>query len=198
MPMEALVPFEKMAVTPVTAVRSTLLTASLDAVTDMGLRPEYFLLLPMELHDTMEGLVVGEWLPISTAAAHYAAIDQLGISDEVTYRNGRRVADRIQHGYAGTVIRAMGAGVTPFAALERTPNFWSRVIEGGGVAVFATGPKDARLEFHGFPLAKFAYVRHAFRGMIESTVELVARKVYAKTSWPAGDRDTVAYDISWV
>jgi hypothetical protein len=195
---EALVELDTKKVTPVKQVRSTLLSASLDAVTELGKRPDYFLLLPMELHDAIEGMIVGEWLPVSVAIEHYRTIEQLGITDEQAYKNGRRVADRVQRGYAGTVIRALGAGVTPFMVVERTPSFWSRLMEGGGVAAYATGPKDARLEFHGFPLAEFAYIRHAFRGIIESTAELVTRKVYGRVVWPAGDRHTVAYEMSWV
>jgi hypothetical protein len=197
--MEVIVPLDKRQMQPVTAVRSTLLRASLDAVTELGKRPDYFLLLPMELHDAMEGLVVGEWLEIGVAAEHYRAIDQLGISDDQAYRIGRRVSDRVQKSYAGTVLRALGASVTPFSALERAPAFWARLIEGGGLVVYATGPKDARIEFHGFPLARFAYIRHAFRGIIESILELVVRKAYGKVVWPVGgDRDALGYEISWV
>jgi hypothetical protein len=197
--VEALVAVDKTRMKPVTAVRSTLLRASLDAVTELGKRPDYFLLLPMELHDAMEGLVVGEWLDVEVAVEHYRAIDQLGISDEQAYRIGRRVSDRVQKGYAGTVIRALGASVTPFVALERAPAFWSRLIEGGGVAVYTVGPKDARLEFLGFPLARFAYVRHAFRGIIESTLELVVRRAHGKVLWPVGgSHDVLRYEVSWV
>jgi hypothetical protein len=195
---QALVEIDARTFSPVKAVRSTLLSASLEAVTEMGKRPDYFLLLPMEHHDTIEGMIVGEWLPVSVATAHYTAIDQLGITDAQAYQIGRRIADRVQRGYAGTVIRALGAGVTPFMVVERAPSFWSRLMDGGGVAAYATGPKDARLEFHGFPLAEHAYIRQAFRGIIESTAELVARKVYGRVVWPAGHRHTVAYELSWV
>lgn len=195
--LETLVSLDAATLQPVKAVRSTLLSASLDAITELGLRPDYFLLLPMELHDTIEGLIVGQWLPIGVAIEHYKTIEQLGVTAAQAYQIGRRVADRVQSGYAGTVVRALGTGVTPFAVVQRAPSFWSRLMEGGGVAAYQTGPKDARLEFHGIPLAEFTYFRHAFQGIIESTAELVARKVYGKVVWPAGDRHAVGYELSW-
>ena len=181
-------------------VRGTLLGSSLREIYERGRREDYFAALPPELHEAIRGLVASTWLPMDVALAHYEAVHTLGFTVEEQREMGRRVAARVQHGWAGTIIRGLRAtgAVTPLRALPRFHQAWDRLIRGGGGAVYQVGPKDARIECHGFPLARVAYVRNAWTGMIESTLELLVRKCYAKEILRLRGPEKLAYHVSWV
>ncbi len=184
----------------VTRARGTLLASSTQGVRERGLQQEYFEALDPRYHEAIRGLVPGTWLPVELAAAHYAAIDTLGLAPEQQWDMGRRVAERVQHSWVGTVIRGLKASgaVTPVQVLTRFQNAWDRLFEGGGSEVVQTAPKDIRVEAHGMHLAPGAYFKNAWCGMFESTLELVAKKVYVRQLARYEGPTTCAFDISWV
>ena len=55
-------------VVPCTAVRSTLLSASLLSLRERGLTERYYALLPKDLHLAMQTLVAGSWVPMDVAS----------------------------------------------------------------------------------------------------------------------------------
>lgn len=187
-------------VPPVVRVRGTLLASSLQGVRERGLQDTYFEALDSQHHDTIREMVAATWLPVEVAMAHYEAVDALGLSARAQWTMGRRVAERVQHGWAGTVVRALKASgaVTPLRVLGRFPSGWERLMDGGATAVYQTGPKDLRVEGHGVPMAPGTYFRNAFGGMFESTLELVARTVYVSELPRYRGPTTCAYSISWV
>jgi hypothetical protein len=199
---EAIIPFSgPPELTPtVTEVRGTLLSSSLQMLRDRGLRDAYFDALPGEHHGAIEGLVPGIWLPVEVAHAHYAAIDTLGLSDADILDIGRNVGERIQNGHIGTILRGARnlGGIDPWTILGRTGALWQRVFRGGEAAAFKLGPKDARLEFVGIPIAEVHYFRVGMQGIVEAALSLSARKAYIRAHHGMRGPGSMAYSLSYV
>lgn len=183
---------------PATSIRSTILLSSFRAIDALGRRDDYFLALPIEYHDTIEALVSGQWTDMRVAMAHYGAIESLGLSREQAYKNGRQVAERIQQSLVATIARTLTAGATPWTALGRFQSMWDRLLVGGDGAVYKLGPKDARVECLGIPLARFEYVTYGWAGMFASTLELITPRVHVEVDRALSTADSIVYRVSWV
>lgn len=180
-----------------TRIRGTVLASSLAALDALGLRDAYYDALPQDHHAAIRGLVPGAWHPIELGIAHYRAIESLGLSPEQARENGRHVADRVQRSYLVTLVKTLGLGITPWTLLARTQSVVDRLLDGASCRVTRLGPKEARVELHGAPIARFAYVRDGWAGMFEGGLELVARKTYARDTSPPGTRALAVYVVDW-
>jgi hypothetical protein len=186
-------------VPPVTGVRTTLLSASLLAIRERGLFETYLRELPREHHEFVHGLVAGAWVPIELGMVHYAALDRIGLTHTDQYEIGVAVGTRLQHSVVGTAMRLVGdAGATPWTALKQVPRLWSRVLDGGAVSVYELGPKDARIEFHRVPLARFAYCRNGWRGMVAGVLTLICRKIFVTEVPEMSDQNRFVMHAAWV
>jgi hypothetical protein len=183
---------------PAVAIRSTTLISSLGTLRTLGMAEAYFAQLPAEHHAAIRDLIAGVWLPMDLGVAHYAAIEGLKLSSEQARENGRKVAQSVQNAYFATLVRTLGSGVTLWTVLPRLPSFLGRLVDGGACAVYKDGPKDARIEIHGVPIARFGYVRLGWAGMFESSLELIARKVYVRDVSSPRTPSAAAFTIAWV
>jgi len=130
------------------------------------------------------------------AHAHYAACDALKLSVDVMLELGAQVAPTAASGVQVILHAARTTGATPWTVMTRAPTYWGRMYEGSALIVTERGPKEALIAVHGNTLARYAYWRIGFRGIIASlarslAVSVVAREV-SRTS------DTVSYALSWV
>jgi hypothetical protein len=184
---------------PATQVRSTQIAASALSLKAMGYLDRYLALLPAEYHEPVLHSVPGVWLPIEIGVAHYRAAQSLGLSVDQQLAMGGAVADRVQNGLLGTLVRmAKTAGVTPWMGLEYVPKLWQRTFIGGGVAVYELGPKEARVECHGAPgLAELAYFRNGFRGMFASSGKLFCSRIYVHDLMTFALRGVIGFRIAW-
>lgn len=180
------------------AIRSTTLISSLQAVERAGKLADYYRVLPREHAQAMRELIVGQWSPIELGLAHYGTVEQLGFSIIEARDNGKLVAQKVQNGHFALLLRTLGSGVTLWSVLPRLPAFLQRQVQGGACAVYRTGPKDARVEIHGVPISRFPYVRGGWAGMFESTLELLVRKVYARDVTPLKSDGACVLTLSWV
>ena len=180
-----------------TEVRSTLLTSSLRVVRERDLLERYTALLPPVHRETILSSIAGVWLPMAVGIAHYRAMDGLGFSLSEQVRIGTEVGDRVHGTFLGTMVKmAASAGVTPWTALGQTGKLFDRVFRGGGgICVIKLGPKEARSEIVGVPLAEVAYWRTAMRGMFQAGCELFCRKAYVTEI--AYTPTTVSVRIAW-
>ena len=87
--------------------------------------------------------------------------------------------------------------MTPWTVLGQVRKLWDRTWRGGDLAIDKLGPKDAELEFVGWPLASSPYVRHAMRGVCEGMLALFCQKVYVREV-PKNRKSAVTYRIGWV
>lgn len=185
---------------PLRAVRSTTISSSLRAIEQRGLLPTYFRALPEEHHGAIRALVVGEWLPLSLASEHYAALDQLGLSPLEIVAIGRDVAARLHGSFLATLVTRLASSgiVTPWAVFKLFPRPWARAFDGGSLACWKLGDREARIEAHAFPIARHAYVRHAMRGNIVASLEVMLNvKSYVQLVPALTNDTTLAYRVAW-
>jgi hypothetical protein len=199
---EAFIPLEVGAggaVQLVSQIRSTQLAASVLALRARGHFDAYLPNLPAPYHEAVLRSAPGTWLPIEVGVAHYRAAQALALSVDEQVAMGTGVAERIQNGLLGTLVRlAKTAGVTPWMGLEYFPRLWQRTLIGGGVAVYKLGPKEARIECHGAPeLAELTYFRNGFRGMFASSGRLFCQRIYVTDLMAYALRKVIAFRISW-
>ncbi len=198
---EVLVPFpggRREAVPPTQRFRSTWLSSSLRSLRERNLFDAYLTHLPLKHHDAILNSIVGVWLPIEVAIAHYNACDALRLSNADAITIGREAANRVHGTVLATFVRlAKGAGVTPWTVLVRLQELWGRIWLGGGVKVVKLGPKEARIEIAAWPCASSSYCRAAMRGVIPAVSDLFCQKSYASEIVPLQTKTSLGYLLSW-
>jgi hypothetical protein len=188
----------------VTNVRGSLLLASLKLLKESGHYPTYEADLPKEFRDTIVYALAASWLPSAAFVAHYDTVDRLNLSDVQLSRVGEAVGAQILDGLFGSLVRTArnaGAEAGIWIALKQVERIWTRIYQGGGVAVVQTGPKDAIVEVSGLPIAiptsRFFRISHS--AFMRGSVMLVARACFVK---PVPARkphaETFAVSVSWV
>lgn len=192
-------PTARDAVPAVRRIRSGLLCSSVQSLRERRYFDAYLAKLPREHHARVLSLTAADWIDPELAFHHYEACDALGIDVAEQEAIGMQVAQQLQRGFLKVVLRlAIESGVTPWAVLERYQKLWERYFDGSAVAVTRLGPKEARAEIAGFPLARIGYVQWGVGGILRGVTELVARRVYVKRLTPLCSATTLGYRLSWV
>lgn len=197
---EVVVPFRvpRETVRPTTEFKSTWLTASLDTLRARGHFARYLELLPREYHEPVLGSIAGVWIPAEVCYAHYRACDGLQLSVQEQLAIGRGVLDRLQKTIFSLAFRiAREVGVTPWTVLKTFPAEFERQWRGGACGIFQVGPKDARIELIGFPVAEIPYARIALRGMAIGLCELVCTRAYVQDVRELCTATTIGYRVAW-
>jgi hypothetical protein len=185
---------------PVTEVRSTLLQSSLGSLKNRGHFERYLTLIDPTYRQLILQSIAPEWLPIAAGMAHYDACQRLELTNSELIDLGEDVGARIQGTFIGTIVRkARTVGLTPWVPLAQFQRLFERLMQGGGVALYRTAPKDCRIEVFQLPLGRFPYFRSAFCGVIASGIKLGGGR--AVTVRAASERDAesrLVYRASWV
>lgn len=180
-------------------VRSTLLIASVASITAAGYADAYFAALPTQFHATLRDAVAGVWMPVEVAMAHYSACSAIGLPREALARIGRTVGEKTQGTLLGTAVRmAREAGVTPWTVLPQFQRFWNRAYDGGGIAVYKLGPKEARLEVYKAPPLDTTYYRTALGGLAAGVIELFCTRAYVHERPGARAPASAVFRAQWV
>jgi hypothetical protein len=197
--VETFVPFPQ-PLEQLTLVKSTLILSSVQSVQSYGKYEQYLRHLAPQHKDVVLDSVVGVWIPADAALAHYRACDELGLSPEEQLTLGRATGHGLrQHilRVAGLVSR--GLGVTPWVVFEQFPRFWKRSFEGGGVAVYKHGPKEAEVVYGACMLLESPYFRSALRGVAIGLLEAATRRcLMHETGGRTKNPHEARYRISWV
>ena len=181
-----------------THFRSTWLTASRAALRERGLTEAYEAELNPTHRDEVLGAVAGVWLPMDVAYAHYAACDRLPLTNQDHLDIGMEATRRTNATTLALTARMVqGAGATPWTILAQGPRLWDRTCKGGAVSVLRIGPKEARLEIVGFPLAGLRYNRVTMRGIVSAVVELFCAKAYVKELPALCNDRCLGFRLSW-
>jgi hypothetical protein len=189
-------PADRATITPATHYRSTWLFSSLEALRERGHFDEYRRHLRSH-QETILSTLVGVWLPMDVARAHYDACESLRLTEAEQVAMGEAVSGRMRGTLLSTAVKAArGAGVTPWTVIPQLARISRRGANGGGAAVFKLGPKEARLEFVGLELFDVAYFRHAFRGVLLSIGSLFCEKGYIHDS-PRRGRGEANFRLQW-
>jgi len=199
---EAIVPlaFAPAAVPPITHVRSTMIVNSLRQLGELGLEAPYWQHLASAHRAEIREMVPQSWLPMTTVVAHYEAVDELGIADDVARRNGGKSMENLQGSYVGTLLRGLGGAgvVSPPMLLARASSMWDRMARGGAIAVFRVGPKEVRIENHGTPLGRFRYNNAAYEGYVQAGLSLVASRVAVRYLADRSGPMTSMFRVTWI
>jgi hypothetical protein len=183
-----------------TACRSTLLLTSIGALEARGLYEDYTRQISAEDRAAITSAVAGMWLPISLGIAHYTACDRLRLSPFEQEEIGGHVVRNLQQTFLGGVLKAAttAAGISPWTGLSRFTAIYHRMFRGGGTRVVKIGPKDARADAVGLPLASIEYFRNAYRGFIRAGCQFFASRVFVKDVAGLNSAMTLSYRVSWV
>jgi hypothetical protein len=194
---EVLLPFPERVV-PLSRVRSTIVLASMSDIKTDGFYDDYVKRLAPGHKDALLDLVAGMWMPAELAAAHYSACDALHFTAADQTLRGRRAADRVGGSIFGTAIRAAReAGATPWTIFAQLPRFWSRAYDGGGLAVYRTGPKDARIDLLEIALCDIPYYRRALAGWMAGTLDLFCERLYFHDTPARAGPGTARFVAQW-
>jgi hypothetical protein len=180
-----------------TKIRSTVLMASIQALEHHGWMDAYKRAVRPDVLESIQTAVVGSWMPMELAAAHYGACDTLGVSVLEQLEIGSDVVRRLQQTLLGTlarVARASGA-LSPLTVLRRFNQLHARSWVGSAGRVVETGPKDLRLDVVGLPLVHIAYFRTSYRGFLRAGAQLFAEHSFVTE---VGVRvNAVSYRFAW-
>ena len=197
---EAVLPFpvERGRVPSVRHVRSGLLCSSIQTLRTRGLFDDYLSKLPKENHARILSLTAAEWIDPELAFVHYEALDKVPMTEAQIEENGVQVAQQLQRGFLSVVLRLVAeSGVTPWSVLERYQRLWERYFQGSAIAVWKTGPKDARAEVVSFPLARIRYIQVGVGGIMRGALELVCKRAYVRLVRVESTPTSLVYRISW-
>jgi hypothetical protein len=90
-------------------------------------------------------------------------------------------------------------GLNPWVPLSNFHRLWERLMQGGAVGLTKLGPKEARIEVRMLPLARYAYFRAAFCGVIASGIKLGAGRAVGVRQVDGGSyEDKLVFRGSWV
>ncbi len=192
-------PTAREAVPSVRRIRSGLLCSSIKSLREHGHFDAYLEKLPREHHARILSLTAATWIAPELAFHHYEACDGLGLSADEQELIGMQVAQHLQRGFLKVVLRlVVESGVTPWSVLERYQKLWERYFDGSAIAVYRLGPKEARAEVVGFPLARIGYIQVAVGGIMRGVTELVTKRVYVRKVAALCSSTTLGYRLSWV
>lgn len=184
---------------PTSQFRSTWIVSSQNALRHRGLFDQYLSLLPAQHRETLAIAIVGAWMNIDVARAHYEACDALSLPASEQLEIGKTVSRYLDNTLLATAIRlARTTGATVWTPLSQLHRLWDRMFVGGGVCVFKAGPKEARIEFHECTLAPISYFRSGLRGVLLGVGEHFTTKVYVNEIPRVSSGTSVVFRASWV
>jgi hypothetical protein len=189
-------PTERHLIRPATQFRSTPIVTSIETLRAEGHFARYAELLGPRRDETLL-CAAGTWMAMSLAREHYQACEALGLSLQEQYAMGRAAGARAGKGWLATFLSlARGSGMN-WSLISQTGRVWKRMANGGGVAAYRLGPKEARLEFVGCELFDIPYFRNGFRGLIDSLGGAVSQRHHTH-ELPRRVGGEALYRVQWV
>lgn len=184
------------------SVRGSIIIGSLRLLRDSGHFPTYEAHLPSEHREAIVFAMAGSWLPAELLRVHFATVDSLNLSDVQLSRIGETVGAQIIDSLFGSLVRAArqaGAEAGPWIALRQIDRIWDRIMQGGGVTVVQTGPKDATLEVFGVPIAGSRFFRISHSAFVRGAMLLATKACFVKPIAPRrASAEAFTVSLSWV
>lgn len=191
-------PLPAQRITPATHVRGSVLCTSLGSLRKRGLGDRYYAVLDPRWEEAMRSMTAAVWAPLPLAVAHYEACDRLQLSVETIESIGSEAGEMLNAAFVGVVVRvSREMGANPWTVLANMPRLNDRLWRGGAFAVYKLGPKEARLEWHGQPVAASPYYRVAFGAFASAVLKPFCRSLFVRQLPQTSDHTTIAYRVSW-
>jgi hypothetical protein len=180
-------------------IRSTWLGSSLQAIRERNLFDQYIAHVTPQHREPILESVAGMWLPMDVGVAHYQACDRLRLGKRERWEIGVQVTQKVHGTSLGLAIRmAKQTGVTPWTILAQLGRLWDRVYQGGDVAVYKRGPKEAVVEIAGWPLAPIPYVQHTMPAVVHAIVAMFCATVYTHDVPTLASSSSIGLRLQWV
>ncbi len=178
--------------------RSTWVTGSVLALKNRGHFERYLTFLPPADHDPIVFAIPQSWMPASLMVRHYEACEKLELPDEEILTLGADVTKRV-HAASLALGRSIASatGLTPWTILERMDKLWGRVTIGGGVGVAKLGPKEARVEIYGFPVAHLRYNRVGTRGILHGSLAMLCQSIWVHEVRSMCTATSLGFRVQW-
>jgi hypothetical protein len=198
---EIVVPFSipREAISPATEYFGRGVTTSLAILRERGYYEGYLQLVSPRHRADILAAKPTEWLPIELALEHYLACDRLELDHAEDVALGERAAVLMYApAFMVTAKIAASAGATPWTVIQKLGVTVTKSLRGGGgVCAYKLGPKEARIEFEGHPLAASKHLRAAMTGALRHPLSFFCKKVVARALLTER-ANTMAYLVSWV
>ena len=184
---------------PLTAVRNTVIQASLVELREAGYYERYVQHIdPASLQELTSNLAPS-WVPIDLADAHYQACDAMTLTGEELHRIGQAVGVRVRQ--TSIVVadkRTSSAPVDVWTIVDQLHRVWKRVYQGGSVQIVKLGPRDELIEIRGNSLYRHSYFRFASLAAVTAAHEAVgARIVFNRILRYDAQTHEIVYHLSW-
>ncbi len=136
------------------AMRGTNFVAGRRWLREQGLESRYFAALPDDARASVLAVQATEWVPMALVMTHYGALDTLELSPAREIEFGANVSRNINGTVLSTVASLAGrVGLSPLVPLKRAAKIFARNFRGGAVGIYRTGPREARIDVLGAPMA---------------------------------------------
>jgi hypothetical protein len=141
----------------------------------------------------------GGWLSVDVAMAHYRACDALHLDRDTVLSIGAE-SGRFLNETLLTIVAKLSrqAGASPWVPFAHVNRMAARTWRGGSCGVFKLGPKEARIEWIGLPVAAIPYFRVAFAGFTQGIVTLFTKVFFIRELARFCSTTTIGYRCSWV
>jgi hypothetical protein len=144
-------------------------------------------------------MMVGGWIPIDVAAAHYQTCEALDLPSEERVAIGKAVSKHLDNTLLSAAARlATQSGATVWTPLSQFYRLWNRMFVGGGIIVYKLGPKEARIEVLSCALATIPYFRVGLQGVLLGIGEMFCQRLYVREVPRVPNPTTIAFRASWV
>lgn len=198
---EELLPFgaPRESIAPATTIRGSVLITSQRAMRARKLFDRYVENIDAAHKNRLLTMTAAAWVPMDVALAHYTACHKLALDRDVILEIGGEAGRFLNQTVLSVVLRlSKEVGLTPWSALMQADKLRARTWQGGKIALFKLGPKEARLEWVGIPVASIPYYKIAFGGFIFGLVTLLASTVFVRELPRYCTPSTLGYRCSWV
>jgi hypothetical protein len=148
--------------------------------------------------ETLIKAATSDWLGVDFLLAHYRALDAMRLPYQEAFDVGRLVGERAHGALLATILRlAGGLGASPWFALGNAHKMWERTWRGGGIAVFRTGARSARIESVGNPAATSPFHRASFSGAFAVGLESLCKRCRIDELGRARTDTSFALSLEW-
>jgi hypothetical protein len=191
-------PADRSAVSRATHLRSTIISSSIAALRELGFYEAYVAQLDAQARDEVLSIVPGVWVPMALGFVHYTACDRLRLPVSDLLALGSHAGERVMRSPLSVAMTlAKESGVTPWTMFAQSQRLWERSFQGSAIGVFKLGPKEARAEIVGWPLARIEYNRVSVRGILAGLAQPFCTRVYVSEVTPLCTTSTCGYRVAW-
>lgn len=162
---------------PLTAVRNTVVQASLGELRFAGYYERYAANVDPDVLAELLSNLAPSWVPIDLVDAHYRACDAMSLNAGELQRLGEAVGVRVRQTSIVVGSKPSDEPVDVWSIVAQLHRAWKRVYLGGSVQIVKLGPKDELIELRGHSLYRYPYFRFGSLAAITAAHEAAGARI---------------------